>query len=55
MLVGKGGLKMKESPPDSDPDKDPKGTTKVAANGVGVNYGHGTSSLSRITVSKPVN
>ena len=48
LLVAKNGLKMKETPPDPDADKDePKGTRGVATtavgNGVSVNYGHGTS------------
>jgi uncharacterized protein (TIGR03435 family) len=48
LLVGKGPLKLKESPPDSDADKDePKGTVNVAgggsAAGVSVNLGHGAS------------
>jgi uncharacterized protein (TIGR03435 family) len=48
LLPGKGPLKLKESPPDPETDKDePKGTTSVAATGseagVGVNLGHGSS------------
>jgi len=48
LLLGKGTLKLKESPPDSDADQDePQGTTNVAAAGsqagVGVNLGHGSS------------
>jgi uncharacterized protein (TIGR03435 family) len=47
LLVGKGQLKLKESP-DSDADKDePKGTVNAAASGsaagVSVNLGHGSS------------
>lgn len=46
--LGKGPLKLKESPPDPDADKDePKGTVNVAASGsaagVSVNLGHGSS------------
>jgi uncharacterized protein (TIGR03435 family) len=50
LLVAKGGLKMKESAPDSNADQDePKRTSSVtatgsAAKGVSVNYGHGSSS-----------
>jgi uncharacterized protein (TIGR03435 family) len=50
LLVAKGGLKMKEAPPDPDADKDsdvPKGTrnaaTTAVGNGVSVNFGHGSS------------
>ncbi len=48
LLAGKGPLKLKESPPDPNADKEePKGTTSVAASGseagVGVNLGHGSS------------
>jgi len=48
LLVGKGPLKLQESPPDPGADKDePKGTVNVAAGGsaagVGVNLGHGSS------------
>lgn len=48
LLVGKDPLKLKESPPDPDSDKDePKGTVNVAAGGsaagVSVNLGHGAS------------
>ena len=48
LLPGKGPLKLKESPPDPDVDKDePKGTTNVAATGseagVSVNLGRGSS------------
>lgn len=48
LLVGKGPLKFKETPPDPDADKDePKGTINVAgsgsAAGVSVNLGHGSS------------
>jgi uncharacterized protein (TIGR03435 family) len=48
LLVGKGQLKLKESPPDSDADKDePKGIVNAAASGsaagVSVNLGHGSS------------
>lgn len=54
LLVGKGPLKLKETPPDSgtgtatDSDKDdPKGTVNVAATGsaagVAINLGHGAS------------
>jgi uncharacterized protein (TIGR03435 family) len=48
LLVAKGGLKMKESPPSSDADKDePKTargvTTTGAGNGINVNYGNGSS------------
>ena len=50
LVVGKGPLKLKETPPDSgtgsDTD-DPKGTVNVAATGsaagVGINLGHGAS------------
>lgn len=48
LLVDKGGLKMKEAPPDSGADADqPKGTrnatTTAAGNGVNINFGHGVS------------
>jgi uncharacterized protein (TIGR03435 family) len=48
LLVGKGPLKLKETPPDSDPDKDePKGIVDAtgggSAAGVSVNLGHGSS------------
>jgi uncharacterized protein (TIGR03435 family) len=48
LLVGKGPLKLKETPPDSDADKDePKGTVNAtgggSAAGVSVNLGHGSS------------
>jgi uncharacterized protein (TIGR03435 family) len=48
LLVGKGSLKLKETPPDTDADQDePKGTVNVAAGGsaagVSVNLGHGSS------------
>lgn len=48
LLVGKGGLKMKETPLDpNDKDDTPKGTSNVATtrtgNGATVNFGHGTS------------
>ena len=50
LLPGKGPLKLKERPPDSDGDADkddPKGTVNVAASGsaagVSVNLGHGSS------------
>jgi uncharacterized protein (TIGR03435 family) len=48
LLVGKGPLRVKESPPDPDADKDePKGTLNAAgggsAAGVSVNLGHGSS------------
>jgi uncharacterized protein (TIGR03435 family) len=48
LLIGKGPLKVKESPPDPDAVKDePKGTVNVAAGGsaagVSVNLGHGSS------------
>jgi len=48
LLVGKGPLKLKETPPDPDADKDePKGTVNVAAGGsaagVSVKLGHGSS------------
>jgi uncharacterized protein (TIGR03435 family) len=48
LLVAKGGLKMKESGPDSDADKDePKGTRNAAVtvvgNGISLNFGHGSS------------
>ena len=48
LLPGKGPLKLKESPPDPDADREePKGTTNVAATGseagVNVNFGHGSS------------
>ena len=48
LVIGKGPLKLKERPPDSDADKDePKGTVDVAgggsAKGVEVNLGHGSS------------
>ena len=51
LVVGKGPLKLKETPPysdDKDKDKDdPKGTVNVAASGsaagVGINLGHGAS------------
>jgi uncharacterized protein (TIGR03435 family) len=48
LLAGKGGLKMKETPPDpNDKDDAPKGTSNVATtrtgNGATVNFGHGTS------------
>ena len=48
LLVGKGPLKLKETAPDSDTDKDePKGTVNVAASGsaagVGIDLGHGSS------------
>jgi uncharacterized protein (TIGR03435 family) len=48
LLVGKGPLKLTETPPDPDADKDePKGTVNVAAGGsaagVSVNLGHGSS------------
>jgi uncharacterized protein (TIGR03435 family) len=48
LLTGKGPLKLKESPPDSDADQDePKGNATLAATGsaagVGVNFGHGSS------------
>ena len=48
LLVAKGGLKMKESAPDSDADKDePKGTRNAAVtvvgNGISLNFGHGSS------------
>jgi uncharacterized protein (TIGR03435 family) len=48
LLPGKGALKLKESPPDPDADKEePKGTTNVAATGseagVNVNLGRGSS------------
>jgi uncharacterized protein (TIGR03435 family) len=48
LLVGKGPLKLKEIPPDSNDDSDdPKGTVNIAAGGsaagVSVNLGHGSS------------
>jgi uncharacterized protein (TIGR03435 family) len=48
LLVGKGPLKLKETPPDSDAGKDePKGTVNAtgggSAAGVSVNLGHGSS------------
>jgi uncharacterized protein (TIGR03435 family) len=48
LLVSKSGLKMKEAAPDSDADRvDPKEARGVAstavANGLNVNYGHGSS------------
>jgi len=49
IVVGKGGLKMKEIPPDADAGKDePKEAVNIAAAGgsgagVGVNLGHGSS------------
>jgi len=48
LLAGKGPLKLQESPPDPNADKEePKGTASVAASGseagVGVNLGHGSS------------
>ncbi len=50
LVLGKGPLKLKESPPEPDADKDnnlPKGTrnaaTTSAGNGVSVNFGHGSS------------
>jgi uncharacterized protein (TIGR03435 family) len=48
LLPGKGPLKLKESPPDPDAEKEePKGTSNVAATGseagVNVNLGHGSS------------
>ncbi len=48
LLVAKGGLKMKESAPDSDADKDqPKGTLNAAVtvtgNGFSLNLGRGSS------------
>jgi len=48
LLVGKGPLKLKESPPGSDADNaEPEGAVNLSASGsaagVGVNYGHGTS------------
>lgn len=46
LMVGKGGSKMKEMPPDSDADTDePKGTNVAtrSGNGVSVNFGHGSS------------
>lgn len=47
LVVGKGALKLKESPPDSGDDPDPKGVYNAAgsgsAAGVGVNLGHGSS------------
>jgi uncharacterized protein (TIGR03435 family) len=48
LIPGKTSLKLKESPPNPDADKnEPNGTTNVAASGseagVGVNLGHGSS------------
>jgi len=47
LLVGKGALKLKETPPDSAKEDEPKGTVSVGAtgsgNGVGVNLGNGSS------------
>jgi uncharacterized protein (TIGR03435 family) len=48
LLVGKGGPKLKESPPSPDADKEEPGSaagvvTTSAGNGVNVNYGHGIS------------
>jgi uncharacterized protein (TIGR03435 family) len=48
LVVGKGSLKLKETPPDSDPDKEePKGIVDAtgggSAAGVSVNLGHGSS------------
>ncbi len=48
LLIAKDGLKMKESAPDSDADKDePKGArngeTTTVGNGINVNLGHGSS------------
>ena len=48
LIPGKGPLKLKESPPDSDADKDePKGTVNATGGGsvagVSVNLGHGSS------------
>jgi uncharacterized protein (TIGR03435 family) len=48
LVVGKGPLKLREVPPDADPDQiDPKGTLNassgVAGNGIGVNLGNGSS------------
>jgi uncharacterized protein (TIGR03435 family) len=48
LLVGKSALKLKESPPNPDTDKDEPGSaagvvTTATGNGVTVNYGHGIS------------
>jgi uncharacterized protein (TIGR03435 family) len=48
LVVGKGSLKLKETPPDSDPDnEEPKGIVDAtgggSAAGVSVNLGHGSS------------
>jgi uncharacterized protein (TIGR03435 family) len=48
LVAGKGPLKLKESLPNPDADKDePKGTANVSAGGsakgVGINFGHGVS------------
>jgi len=47
LLVGKGGMKLKETPPEPATDDQPNSPRTVAptvvGNGISVNYGHGTS------------